>query len=83
VTRDSKGNLYGVTGMCGAHGGTEGYGVLYELRLSGRLILLHSFDYSDGAYPGGVVLRTTSGTLFGTSSVGGTGNYGTVWKYVP
>lgn len=78
VARDLKGNLYGVAG-CGANK----YGVLYELSAGGRFTLLRSFDESDGGYPGGEVLRTSSGTMLGTSSEGGTGNNGAVWSYVP
>jgi uncharacterized repeat protein (TIGR03803 family) len=78
VTRDAKGNLYGVTYGCGAHG----FGALYELSASGKLTLLHSFDGSDGDGPVGEVLRTTQGTLFGTTQGGGNG-YGTVWSFVP
>jgi uncharacterized repeat protein (TIGR03803 family) len=86
VSRDSKGNLYGVTSGCGAHGN---YGALYELSASGKLTLLHSFDGSDGTYPYGEVLRTTNGKLFGTTYAGGNNNCpaqygcGTVWSYAP
>jgi len=87
VARDSKGNLYGMTYVCGANN----YGTLYELSASGKLTLLHSFDDTDGAYPYGEVLRTTKGTLFGTVTSGGTGDNGTcngygcgtVWSYKP
>jgi len=79
VTRDSKGNLYGVTYGCGANT----YGALYKLSMKGRLTLLHSFDLSDGVNPYGEVLRTANGTLFGTAQMGGTYNAGTVWSYVP
>jgi uncharacterized repeat protein (TIGR03803 family) len=80
VTRDSKGNLYGVAALCGAYGSN---GALYELSTGGRLTLLHSFDNSDGAEPIGEVLRTAKGTLFGTANGGGTYGAGTVWSYVP
>jgi uncharacterized repeat protein (TIGR03803 family) len=79
VSRDSKGNLYGVTVNCGSHLG----GAVYELRASGRLTLLHSFDYSDGAVPDGEVLLTDQGMLYGTSNQRGVYGFGTVWKYVP
>jgi hypothetical protein len=52
------------------------------------LTLLHSFDSSDGATPLGEVVRTTKGTLFGTTVQGGSGSActygcGTAWSYVP
>jgi uncharacterized repeat protein (TIGR03803 family) len=79
VARDSKGNLYGLTYQCGAHD----YGALYELSAKGRFTLLHSFDYTNGGFPYGEVLRTSTGSLFSTAVFGGTYNYGTVWKYAP
>jgi uncharacterized repeat protein (TIGR03803 family) len=79
VTLDSDGNLFGVTRYCGA----EDYRALYELSASGVFILLHSFQRSDGAGPMGEVLRTAKGRLYGTTTTGGSHNYGTVWSYVP
>lgn len=78
VTRDSEGNLYGVTGACGA----DAAGTLYELSTSGNITLLHSFAYSDGYGPNGEVLRTQKGELFGTTQ-GSSDEDGTVWSYVP
>lgn len=80
VVRDSHDNLYGATYSCGAYGY---YGTLYELNESGSLILLHSFNNSDGAYPTGEVLLTASGTLAGTTYKGGTDKFGTAWSYAP
>jgi len=80
VVRDSEGNLYGVTTACGAYN----HGTLYELSASGRFTLLHSFSGSHGSTgPLGELLRTSDGTLFDTTSEGGTYDYGTVWSYVP
>ncbi len=84
VSRDPKGNLYGVTDSCG----TNDYGVLYELSAQGKLTLLHSFDFSDGSDPDGEVLRTSTGTIYGTTAQGADQDCsqfgcGTVWSYVP
>jgi uncharacterized repeat protein (TIGR03803 family) len=85
VVLDSKDNLYGNTSGCGANG----YGAVWELSKKGKLTLLHSFDYSDGDYPQGELLRTAKGELFGTTVWGGDlsgcngGGCGTVWSYVP
>ena len=84
MTRDPKGNLYGVTYGCGANG----YGTLYELSVGGTLSLLYSFGGSDGSSgPIGEVLRTAKGTLFGTTLTPSPpccdSTYGTVWSYVP
>ena len=80
VALDSQGNLYGATYSCGAH---SYYGAMYKLSVRGKLTLLHSFDYAGGYYPTGEVSRNANGTLFGTTSEGGAGSYGTVWSYVP
>jgi uncharacterized repeat protein (TIGR03803 family) len=85
VTRDSRGNLYGVATYCGANSD----GALYRLSASGKFRLLHSFGGTDGAPPVGELWRTSNGTLFGSTWLGGTGNCfvesgcGTVWSYIP
>jgi len=40
------GNFYGTT-----HGGAFGYGTVFKLDPSGEETVLHSFTYSDGAFP--------------------------------
>ncbi len=79
VTRDSNGDLYGVTDC----GGTYDQGTLYELSANGSFTLLHSFSVSEGFPPIGEVLRIANGTIFGTTWFGGTYEGGTVWEYVP
>ena len=79
VTRDPKGNLYGVTDC----GGAYGQGTLYKLSANGVLTVLHSFTVSEGFIPIGEVLRIANGTIFGTTFMGGAYEGGTVWQYVP
>ena len=79
VALDPKGNVYGDTLGCGANN----WGVVYEFSSGGVFSLLHSFDYWDGGSPYGEVFRRGNGTLYGTTELGGTYRYGTVWKYVP
>jgi uncharacterized repeat protein (TIGR03803 family) len=55
----------------------------YKLSPHGRVTVLQSFDITTGQYPIGEVLRTSDGSLYGTSYVGGDFGYGTLWKYVP
>jgi uncharacterized repeat protein (TIGR03803 family) len=76
VVLDSKDNIFGDTGFCGAYG----YGTVWKVSKKGLLTLLHSFDYSDGYFPDGELLRTAKGELFGTTYMGGTDGYGTVWQ---
>jgi uncharacterized repeat protein (TIGR03803 family) len=74
VLRNSNGNLFGTTW----DGGTAGGGVVYEVRhtSSGWVeSVLHSFlGGGDGAAPGwGQLASDSSGSIYGTTSVGGTG----------
>jgi uncharacterized repeat protein (TIGR03803 family) len=83
---DSAGNLYGFTYAggdlsCGFEG--SGCGTVFRLEPSGRLTTLHSFtgEGSDGLEPStGHLLLDASGNLYGLTSFGGTGLYGTVFE---
>lgn len=80
---DPAGALYGTT----TEGGTNGYGIVYELKYTGNSknpyteTVLHSFDYTGGALPKAPVAMS-SGNLFGTTQFGGTYGYGTVFELV-
>lgn len=82
LAQDLQGNIYGVTSLGGSNSGF-GNGVIYQISETGTFTLLHVFDYSDGAYPIGEVLPGSNGTLYGTTTGGGTYGYGNVWSYVP
>lgn len=81
MVRDLAGNLYGVTYA----GGTNQQGVLFKLSPSGLETVLHNFagGSSDGAYPDGGLIRDAAGDLYGTTSRGGSGNFGTVFLITP
>ena len=78
VILDSAGNLYGTT----RGGGAYGVGTVYELRRTSggwREAILHSFDNNgkDGYTPGwGTLVMDASGSLFGTTEVGGHTSFG-------
>jgi uncharacterized repeat protein (TIGR03803 family) len=76
---DAQGNLYGTT----TGGGAGKEGTVFMLDTSGKETVLHSFTGTggDGAYPeeSGLVLDA-QGNLYGTTTVGGAGNEGTVFK---
>jgi len=81
VLLDSKGNLYGTTMYGGAF---DGNGTVYQLSGNGQITLLHSFAWTDGAYPSCDLLRDSKGVLYGTTYYGGSYYYyGTVWSQVP
>ncbi len=77
---DASGNLYGTT----ERGGTNNFGTVFKITSSGVESVLHSFGKgNDGVLPNGGMLMDASGTLYGTTSVGGTVNSGTVFKITP
>jgi uncharacterized repeat protein (TIGR03803 family) len=78
---DTTGALYGTTYSGGAHG----WGTVFTLDPTTRVLTtLHSFtDGADGANPQAGLVVGPSGALYGTTSQGGTGRYGTVFKLIP
>lgn len=79
LTFDESGNLYGVAG-----GGSSNAGVVYRLSPNGdrwTQTLLHTFaDGADGADPLGSLFINASGTIYGTTSAGGSADGGTVYQ---
>jgi uncharacterized repeat protein (TIGR03803 family) len=83
---DTKtGNLYGTT----LSGGVYGHGTVFEVTPAGVETVLYSFTGGvDGGGPGGypqgsLVRDAATGSLYGTTEVGGTYGYGTVFKVTP
>src|SRR5579863_4332739 len=73
------GKLYGATLEGGSGCGTTGCGTIYEVSLSGKHRVLHSFGgTSDGAYPNG--LTAAGGVLYGTTEGGGARSSGTFFS---
>jgi uncharacterized repeat protein (TIGR03803 family) len=85
LVRDAAGNLYGTT----FYGGTLGYGTVFEVSKSGKLTVLHSFNFSpDGGNPIGGLVLDKAGNLYGTTSGGGDtscgfGGCGTLFEITP
>ncbi len=86
LVMDAAGNLYGTTSV----GGSAGNGTVFELVApkvkSGRWTetVLYSFGTgTDGATPIGGVNLDAAGNLYGTTSLGGTYGYGTVFRLTP
>ena len=82
---DTAGNLYGTTEL----GGTSNCGTVFELtpKTGGGWTenVLHSFNNnrSDGTNPLAGLIFDTGGNLYGTTELGGTSNYGTVFELTP
>jgi len=80
LTFDAAGNLYGTTFAGGAYGG----GTVFEFVKGGTERVLYSFgNGADGANPVAGVTLTKKLIIFGTTSVGGTYGYGTVFQLTP
>lgn len=76
---DSAGNVYGTA----LGGGTSSVGTVFELQLSNNQWseqTLHAFSGTDGAYPYSGLLVDKAGNLYGTTTGGGTGNQGVLFK---
>jgi len=76
-----RGKLYGTT----AEGGNTAYGgggTVFEITTSGVERVLHDFQGLDGIAPQGE-LREVNGTLYGTTTVGGSYGDGTVFAISP
>jgi len=85
----TDGNLYGTAPYGGATGGgtsSIGFGTVFKMTPSGELTTLYTFCISigceDGGRPFGGLVQDTNGTLYGTTSIGGTNSpgYGTVFS---
>ena len=80
----TDGNLYGTTysggvnNSCGPY--FPGCGTAFKITAGGQLTTLHSFDGTDGEYPDGGLLQADNGSLYGTTSQGGSSGYGTVYS---
>jgi uncharacterized repeat protein (TIGR03803 family) len=80
---DSAGNLYGTTVFGGAHGAGAVFEVTRNADGSWTENVLHSFTYTDGAYPFAVVIFDANGNLYSTTQQGGAYGDGTVFKLTP
>jgi uncharacterized repeat protein (TIGR03803 family) len=76
-----NGTLYGTT----VHGGTDGNGTVFTITTSGAERVLYSFKggSGDGEHPTEAVLLDVNGTLYGTTTRGGTNSRGTLFSITP
>ncbi|MGA7095305.1 MAG: choice-of-anchor tandem repeat GloVer-containing protein [Candidatus Cybelea sp.] len=73
-----NGNLFGTT----AWGGANGKGTVFEVTVSGKERVLHSFDWYDGTSPVSGLIAL-NGLLYGTTDSGGTYSVGTIFALKP
>jgi uncharacterized repeat protein (TIGR03803 family) len=81
----SDGDLYGTAEyggpVNGCEGGFSGCGTVFKITTSGTLTTLHTFVYSDGAWPVSPVVQGSDGNFYGVTPRGYTD--GTVFKITP
>ncbi len=88
VIEDSAGNLYGTTAGGGSFLGCANYGcgIVFKLDASGNETMVYSFTGDtqngviDGANPWSSLLRDSTGNLYGTTPLGGTSGFGTIFE---
>jgi uncharacterized repeat protein (TIGR03803 family) len=77
LVQGSDGNFYGTT----EYGGTNTLGTVFKISTNGVLISLYSFNGgSDGANPNAGLVQGSDGNFYGTTSTGGEGEAGTVFR---
>jgi uncharacterized repeat protein (TIGR03803 family) len=81
LIHDPAGNLYGVTTFGGS---ASPYGVVFRLTTAGEETVLYSFTGGlDGQTPNSKLFRDAAGNLYGSTSGGGTSDWGVVFKITP
>jgi uncharacterized repeat protein (TIGR03803 family) len=76
VVQGTDGNFYGTAESAGS----EGDGEVYKITTSGSLTPLYGFDNgTDGGEPYAALINGTNGLLYGTTSMGGATNQGSIY----
>jgi uncharacterized repeat protein (TIGR03803 family) len=77
LVQGSDGNFYGTT----SGGGAGGFGTVFKISTNGALTTLYSFTGgNDGALPVAALVQGSDGNFYGTTSAGGAGGAGTVFR---
>jgi len=80
----TDGNFYGTTVFGGTNFCKPGdCGTVFQITPSGKLTTLHSFDWTDGAWPYAGLVQATDGNFYGTAEGGGANGGGTIFKITP
>jgi uncharacterized protein (TIGR03437 family) len=89
LIQGSDGNFYGTASAGGAHtvivNGPVGAGVIFKISPGGTLTTLYNFDTisTDGQTPLAALIQASDGNFYGTTSSGGSGGSGTIFKITP
>jgi uncharacterized repeat protein (TIGR03803 family) len=87
VALDQFGNIYGTTPSGGSSANCSGgCGVVFKLTKSSGVwteTVLHSFNGTDGSLPQAAPFATSNGTVFGTTTTGGSAGFGDLYELTP
>jgi uncharacterized repeat protein (TIGR03803 family) len=76
----NDGNFYGST----FNGGTNGSGVIFQLKPNSRLKVIHNFEGTGGGfYPVTGLVQASDGNFYGTTHNGGPVDAGTIFRVTP
>ncbi|MEP7168437.1 MAG: choice-of-anchor tandem repeat GloVer-containing protein, partial [Bacteroidota bacterium] len=65
-------------------GGANGYGTIFKMNQDGSsYMVVHSFNATEGKYPGGHLIQATDGKLYGMTSAGGVNDGGVIYRINP
>jgi uncharacterized repeat protein (TIGR03803 family) len=77
LVQGANGNFYGTT----YQGGLSSEGAIFEMTPAGAVTPLYAFTNGvDGSYPKAGLVEGNDGSFYGTTSLGGSNNYGTIYK---
>ena len=83
MVQHPSGDFYGTTQT----GGAGGFGTIFKITTAGTLTTLVQFTGTTGAFPGTNpstnLLLASDGNFYGTTTSGGTGGFGTIYKMAP
>jgi uncharacterized repeat protein (TIGR03803 family) len=84
LTLGTDGNFYGTTSGGGNTDNAYGDGVVFKMTPAGSLTVLHDFSAAtEGNFPYSPPVEALDGNFYGTTSAGGSGGCGTIYKVTP
>jgi|HubBroStandDraft_6_1064221.scaffolds.fasta_scaffold224528_1 uncharacterized repeat protein (TIGR03803 family) len=67
LIQGTDGNFYGTAAI----GGAKGYGAVYKMSPTGKVVPLHAFDNNDGFSPAASLFQASDGNFYGGTEEGG------------
>ncbi|MEO8426536.1 MAG: choice-of-anchor tandem repeat GloVer-containing protein [Verrucomicrobiota bacterium] len=76
LIQGTDGNFYGTT----SSGGISDNGTVFKVSATGEMVMLTSFNGTNGAYPIGALIMGNDSNFYGVTAAGGANGNGTVFK---